>query len=44
MRELEGLSYDEIAARMGITRASVESMLFRARRRAARRVRPDRDR
>ena len=31
MRELEGLSYDEIAARMGITRASVESMLFRAR-------------
>jgi RNA polymerase sigma factor (sigma-70 family) len=31
LRELEGLSYDEIAARMGITRASVESMLFRAR-------------
>ena len=31
MRELEGLSYDEIAARMGITRGSVESMLFRAR-------------
>jgi RNA polymerase sigma factor (sigma-70 family) len=31
MRELEGLSYDQIAARMGITRASVESMLFRAR-------------
>jgi RNA polymerase sigma factor (sigma-70 family) len=31
MRELEGLTYDEIAARMGITRASVESMLFRAR-------------
>jgi RNA polymerase sigma factor (sigma-70 family) len=31
MRELEGLSYDQIAARMGVTRASVESMLFRAR-------------
>jgi len=31
MRELEGLSYDQIAAHMGITRASVESMLFRAR-------------
>ena len=31
MRELEGLSYDEIAARMGVSRASVESMLFRAR-------------
>ena len=32
MRELEGLSYDEIAARMGITVPAVESMLFRARR------------
>lgn len=31
MRELEGLSYDQIAARMGTTRTSVESMLFRAR-------------
>jgi RNA polymerase sigma factor (sigma-70 family) len=31
MRELEGLSYEEIASRMGVTRASVESMLFRAR-------------
>ena len=31
MRELEGLSYDQIAVRMGLTRASVESMLFRAR-------------
>ena len=31
MRELEGLSYDQIAARMGITRGAVESMLFRAR-------------
>ena len=31
MRELEGLSYDEIALRLGITRSSVESTLFRAR-------------
>jgi RNA polymerase sigma factor (sigma-70 family) len=31
MRELEGLSYDEIALRLGVTRASVESTLFRAR-------------
>jgi RNA polymerase sigma factor (sigma-70 family) len=31
MRELEGLSYDEIAVRLGVTRASVESTLFRAR-------------
>jgi RNA polymerase sigma factor (sigma-70 family) len=33
LRELEGLSYREIAERMGTTRASVESTLFRARRR-----------
>ena len=32
LRELEGLSYDEIALRMSISRAAVESMLFRARR------------
>jgi RNA polymerase sigma factor (sigma-70 family) len=32
LRELEGLSYDEIALRMGISRSAVESMLFRARR------------
>jgi RNA polymerase sigma factor (sigma-70 family) len=32
LRELEGLSYDEIAARMRISRSAVESMLFRARR------------
>ena len=31
MRELEGLSYDEIALRLGVTRSSVESTLFRAR-------------
>lgn len=33
MRELEGLSYREIAARLDLSRASVESALFRARRR-----------
>ena len=33
MRELEGLSYHEIGERLGMTRASVESTLFRARRR-----------
>jgi RNA polymerase sigma factor (sigma-70 family) len=33
MRELEGLSYREIGARMGMTRPAVESTLFRARRR-----------
>jgi RNA polymerase sigma factor (sigma-70 family) len=32
LRELEGLSYDEIALRMSISRSAVESMLFRARR------------
>jgi RNA polymerase sigma factor (sigma-70 family) len=32
MRELEGLSYDEIGERMGMTRQMVESSLFRARR------------
>jgi RNA polymerase sigma factor (sigma-70 family) len=33
LRELEGLSYSEIASRMGMTRPVVESTLFRARRR-----------
>jgi RNA polymerase sigma factor (sigma-70 family) len=33
MRELEGLSYERIGSRMGISRSAVESMLFRARRR-----------
>jgi RNA polymerase sigma factor (sigma-70 family) len=33
MRELEGLSYREIGERLGMTRPSVESTLFRARRR-----------
>jgi RNA polymerase sigma factor (sigma-70 family) len=32
MRELEGLSYDLIGDRMGLTRGAVESLLFRARR------------
>ena len=32
LRELEGLSYDEIAVRMNISVSAVESMLFRARR------------
>jgi RNA polymerase sigma factor (sigma-70 family) len=31
-RELEGLSYDKISTRTGLTRSAVESMLFRARR------------
>jgi RNA polymerase sigma factor (sigma-70 family) len=33
MRELEGLSYRQIGERLGMTRPSVESTLFRARRR-----------
>ena len=33
MRELEGLSYREIGERLGLSRAAVESTLFRARRR-----------
>ncbi|HEY6889813.1 MAG TPA: RNA polymerase sigma factor, partial [Solirubrobacter sp.] len=33
LRELEGLSYQEIGRRMGMSRAAVESTLFRARRR-----------
>ena len=32
MRELEGLSYDQIGARTGMSRQMVESTLFRARR------------
>jgi RNA polymerase sigma factor (sigma-70 family) len=33
MRELEGMSYREIGERLGMSRASVESTLFRARKR-----------
>ncbi len=33
LRELEGLTYEQIGARMGMTRPAVESTLFRARRR-----------
>lgn len=33
MRELEGLSYDELGERLGMSRSQVESTLFRARRR-----------
>jgi RNA polymerase sigma factor (sigma-70 family) len=33
LRELEGLSYNQIGARMGMTKPVVESTLFRARRR-----------
>jgi len=33
LRELEGLSYDEIGTRLGMSRPVVESTLFRARRR-----------
>src|SRR3954468_3440277 len=33
LRELEGLTYEEIGERMGMTRPAVESTLFRARRR-----------
>ena len=32
LRELEGLSYEEIGGRIGLSRSAVESMLFRARR------------
>jgi RNA polymerase sigma factor (sigma-70 family) len=35
LREFEGLSYDEIGARLGMTRQMVESGLFRARRKLA---------
>jgi RNA polymerase sigma factor (sigma-70 family) len=35
LRELEGLSYREIGARLGMSRPMVESTLFRARRRLA---------
>jgi RNA polymerase sigma factor (sigma-70 family) len=33
MRELEGLSYDKIGSRIGLSRSAVQSVLFRARKR-----------
>jgi RNA polymerase sigma-70 factor (ECF subfamily) len=33
LRELEGMSYDRIAEVLGVARGTVESRLFRARRR-----------
>lgn len=32
LREMEGLSYDEMAEALGVPRGTVESRLFRARR------------
>jgi RNA polymerase sigma-70 factor (ECF subfamily) len=39
MREWQGLSYAEVAARMGITESAVEAVLFRARRNLAQKLR-----
>jgi RNA polymerase sigma factor (sigma-70 family) len=36
LREWQGLSYDEIAAKLGLSKAAVETLLFRARRSLAR--------
>jgi hypothetical protein len=33
MREIDGLSYGDIALRLGVSHGAVESLLFRARRR-----------
>ena len=38
MREIEGLSYDEIAERLGTSKGTVESRLFRARERLRERL------
>jgi RNA polymerase sigma-70 factor, ECF subfamily len=38
LREWKGLSYDEIAATLGLSRPAVETLLFRARRSLARRL------
>lgn len=40
LRELYGLRYDEVAAALGTSRAAVEALLFRGRRRLQRRLRP----
>jgi RNA polymerase sigma-70 factor, ECF subfamily len=39
LREWHGLSYNEIAERLGLSQAAVETLLFRARRSLARRLR-----
>ena len=44
MRELEGLSYDQIGERLGMSQAMVESTLFRARKRLERGIRRARQR
>ena len=44
LRELEGMSYDEIGRRMRLSRPAVESVLFRARRGLQGRIRRDSDR
>ena len=38
MREIEGLSYEEIAKRLGMSKGTVESRLFRARERLRERL------
>ncbi len=40
LREARGLSYEEIAAELGISKGTVESRLFRARERLRERLRP----
>jgi RNA polymerase sigma factor (sigma-70 family) len=40
LREWQGLSYAEIAAQLGLSVSAVETVLFRARRRLARELRP----
>jgi RNA polymerase sigma factor (sigma-70 family) len=44
LREWHGLSYDEIALRLGLSQSAVEAVLFRARRNLAQKLRPIADR